>query len=63
MALEKTEAVVLKAFNWSESSRTVLFFSRRFGRIALVDKGGRSFKSKRGRVTPFAKLEISFYQS
>jgi DNA repair protein RecO (recombination protein O) len=63
MSLEKTEAVVLKAFNWSESSRTVIFFSHRFGKLALVDKGGRSFKSKRGRIVGFAVLEITFYDS
>ncbi|MBD3257733.1 DNA repair protein RecO [candidate division GN15 bacterium] len=63
MALEKTQAVVLKAFNWSESSRTVLFFSERFGKLPLVDKGGRSFKSRRGRLQPFAQLEITFYSS
>jgi len=63
MSLEKTEAVVLKAFNWAESSRTVVFFSRRFGRIALVDKGGRSIKAKRGRIVTFATLELTFYDS
>ncbi|MCK4461464.1 MAG: DNA repair protein RecO [candidate division Zixibacteria bacterium] len=63
MSLEKTEAVVLKSFNWSESSRTVIFFSRRFGKIALVDKGGRSLKSKRGRIVGFAVLELTFYNS
>ncbi len=63
MSLEKSEAILLKAFNWSESSRTVVFFSQDFGRIALVDKGGRSFKSKRGRLLPFARMEITFYGS
>ncbi len=63
MALEKTEAVVLKAFNWSESSRTVVFFTRGFGKIALVDKGGRSIKSRRGRIVSFAFLELTFYTS
>ncbi|MEA3297832.1 MAG: DNA repair protein RecO [candidate division Zixibacteria bacterium] len=63
MPLEKTEAIVLKSFNWSESSRTVVFFSRDRGKIALVDKGGRRFKSKRGRLTPFALLELTFYSS
>ncbi len=63
MPLKKSEAILLKAFNWSESSRTVVFFSRDFGRIALVDKGGRSFKSKRGRLLPFARMEIAFYDS
>jgi DNA repair protein RecO (recombination protein O) len=63
MALEKSEAVILKAFNWSESSRTVVFFSRNFGRLALIDKGGRSITSKRGRLLPFARLELTFYSS
>jgi len=63
MALEKSEAVVLKAFNWSESSRAVHFFTRRFGRISLMDRGGRAIKSRRGRIMPFAHLEITFYKS
>lgn len=63
MALEKTDAVVLRMFNWSESSRTVIFFTRTFGKIALVDKGGRSIKSKRGRIMSFALMELTFYAS
>ena len=63
MALEKSEAVVLRMYNWSESSRTVIFFTDRFGKLPLVDKGGRSAKSKRGRLMLFAHLEISFYKS
>jgi DNA repair protein RecO len=63
MALETSEAIILKAFNWSESSRTVHFFTRRFGKLALVDKAGRSLKSKRGRLMPFARTELTFYRS
>jgi DNA repair protein RecO (recombination protein O) len=63
MALEKSEAVVLRMFNWSESSRTAVFFSERFGKLPLVDKGGRSARSKRGRLMPMAQLEITFYRS
>lgn len=63
MALEKTDAVVLRTFNWSESSRTVIFFTRKFGKLALVDKGGRSIKSKRGRIMSFAVMELTFYAS
>ena len=63
MALEKTEAIVLKAFNWSESSRTIVFFSKKYGKIPLVDKGGRSIKSKRGRIMPFSTMELTFYNS
>lgn len=63
MSLEKSEAILLKAFNWSESSRTVVFFALDFGRIALVDKGGRSVKSRRGRIMPMARQEVTFYLS
>jgi DNA repair protein RecO (recombination protein O) len=63
MSLEKTEAVILKLFNWSESSRTVVFFSRGYGKLALVDKAGRSFTSKRGRLIPGSRMEITYYSS
>jgi DNA repair protein RecO (recombination protein O) len=63
MPLEKSEALMLKAFNWSESSRTVVFFSRDFGKIALIDKGGRTFATKRGRLQPFALMELTYHQS
>jgi len=63
MALAKTEALVLKTFNWSESSRTVVFFGRACGKLALVDKAGRRLNSRRGRIIPFARLEITYYAS
>jgi DNA repair protein RecO (recombination protein O) len=63
MSLQVTEAVILKFFNWSESSRTVVFFSKDQGRLALVDKGGRRINSKRGRLIQFARLEITYYSS
>ncbi|MFQ5498199.1 MAG: DNA repair protein RecO [Candidatus Zixiibacteriota bacterium] len=61
MALEKSEAILLKAFNWSESSRTVVFFTERHGKLALIDKGGRQLSSKRGRLLQFARMELTFY--
>ena len=63
MPIDKTEAVVLRMFNWSESSRTVVFFTEVQGKIPLVDRGGRSIKSKRGRLMPFARLELTYYRS
>jgi DNA repair protein RecO (recombination protein O) len=63
MPLEKSDAFMLKAFNWSESSRTVIFFTREFGKIALVDKGGRRVAGKRGRLMPFARMELTFHAS
>jgi DNA repair protein RecO (recombination protein O) len=63
MAREKSEAIILKTFNWAESSRTVVILSRDFGKLPLIDKGGRSITSKRGRLIPFARLEIGFHYS
>jgi DNA repair protein RecO (recombination protein O) len=63
MPLENSEAIILKMFNWSESSRTVRFFTREFGKLPLVDKAGRSLKSKRGRLMPYARIELTFYAS
>lgn len=63
MALEKTYGIVLKSYDWSESSRTISFFTRNFGKLSLVDKGGRSLAAKRGRVVPYSELELTFYES
>jgi len=63
MALEKTLALVLKSYDWSESSRTISFFTRNFGKLSLVDKGGKKLASKRGRIITYAELELTFYAS
>jgi len=63
MSLESSEGVVLKAFNWSESSRTVVFFTRKYGKLPLIDKGGRRINTKRGKLMPFAILDLAFYLS
>lgn len=63
MSLKKSEVILLRAYNWSESSRTVVFFSKEYGKIAVNDKGGRTLKSKRGRLLPFSRLELTFYDS
>ncbi|MCB2231519.1 DNA repair protein RecO [bacterium] len=63
MPLEKSEAIILKSFNWSESSRMVIFFTEEFGKLKLTDRGGRSMKTRRGRLTTFARLDITFYLS
>ncbi|MFH1374857.1 MAG: DNA repair protein RecO [bacterium] len=63
MALQKTEAVILRSVNYSESSRMVEVFSCHHGKMTLVDKGGRRLASKRGRLVPFARMEITYYKS
>ena len=63
MPLEKTYAFVLRSYDWSESSRTISFFTRNFGKLSLVDKGGRGMTAKRGRVVAYSELELTFYAS
>ena len=44
MSTEKTEAVVIRQADFSESSRVVTFFTRDWGKISTVAKGGRRLK-------------------
>ncbi len=44
MSTEKTEALVIRVADFSESSRVVTFFTRDWGKIATVAKGGRRLK-------------------
>lgn len=45
MSNEKTEALVIRLADWSESSRVVTFFTRDFGQISTVAKGAKRLKS------------------
>jgi len=44
MSLEKTEAIVIRQADFSESSRVVSFFSRDWGRLSTVAKGAKRLK-------------------
>jgi DNA repair protein RecO (recombination protein O) len=44
MSLEKTEAIVIRQADFSESSRVVTFFSREWGKISTVAKGAKRLK-------------------
>jgi len=43
--MEKTEALVIRLADWSESSKVVTLFSRDFGKLAAVAKGAKRLKS------------------
>ncbi|MGD9853645.1 MAG: DNA repair protein RecO [Planctomycetaceae bacterium] len=45
MSLEKTEALVIRLADWSESSRVVTLFTRDFGRISALAKGVKRLRS------------------
>lgn len=44
MATEKTEALVIRQADFSETSRVVTFFTRDFGRISALAKGAKRLK-------------------
>lgn len=45
MAIEKTTALVLRSVDFSETSKVLTMFSRDFGKIRALAKGGRRLKS------------------
>jgi len=45
MAAEKASALVLRTTDWSESSRIATLWTREFGKIRVLAKGGRRLKS------------------
>ncbi|MCP4704044.1 MAG: DNA repair protein RecO [candidate division Zixibacteria bacterium] len=54
---------MLKSVNWKENSRIVTFFMENCGRLSIVDRGGRSIKSKRSRLQTFCRMEITYFKS
>lgn len=62
MALIKTEALVLKASEYSETTRLVTLFSPEHGRVRLLAKGIKRIKSRdRGSLEPFSRVSVSLY--
>jgi DNA repair protein RecO (recombination protein O) len=45
MAAEKTQALVLRTTDWSETSRIATVWTRQFGKVRVLAKGGRRLKS------------------
>lgn len=44
MSTEKTEAIVIRQADFSESSRVVTFYTREFGKVPLLAKGAKRLK-------------------
>ena len=45
MAAEKAQALVLRTTDWSETSRIATLWTREFGKVRALAKGGRRLKS------------------
>lgn len=58
----KTDAVVLKAINYRETSKIVTFYTRELGRIAGIVKGARRPKNKYGpALEPMSYVHLVLY--
>lgn len=63
MAILKTEAIVLKTFDYRETSRIATFFSKEYGKVSGILKGIRRDHKKFGSsVDRFSVNEIVYYQ-
>ena len=64
MAIIKTEAIVLKTFDFRETSLIAHFFTKDHGRVNGILKGIRKDPRKfASTLEPFSSNEIVFYQS
>jgi len=63
MAQIKSEGFILKVVNWKENSRIFTFFTENAGRQSIVDRGGRSIKSKKGRLMTFTRMDLNYFRS
>ncbi|MEC9259355.1 MAG: DNA repair protein RecO [Candidatus Poribacteria bacterium] len=51
MAVQKTEAIVIRSYPLSDSSKILTFYTKEFGKVRAVAKGAKNTKSKfRGNV-------------
>ncbi|HVO73774.1 MAG TPA: DNA repair protein RecO [Ignavibacteriaceae bacterium] len=59
----KTEAVVLNKIDFGDTSNIASFFTKEFGRISAIVKGGRNPKSKISLIVdPLNHLELVLYK-
>lgn len=64
MPIHKTKAIVIRTFDFRETSIIAEFFTRDFGRLKGILKGIRKDRKKfASTVEPFSLNEIIFYQS
>lgn len=58
-----TEAIVLRAIKYRETSKIVTFYTREFGKLKAVAKGARQMKSKFGSsLEPMSRVSVVLYK-
>jgi DNA repair protein RecO (recombination protein O) len=63
MALQKTEAIVLKSQRQGETSKILTLYTRKFGKMKVIAKGARSTRSRfAGTLEPTNYIAIVFYE-
>lgn len=64
MAIQKSEAIVLKTYNFRETSLLVRFFARDFGKFSGLIKGIRSHPQRySGLPQVFSRTSVVFYEN
>ncbi|MFC2149264.1 DNA repair protein RecO [Candidatus Auribacterota bacterium] len=62
MTIERTEGIVLKTYDYSETSKIAVLFTQRFGKIKVIAKGVKSPKSRTSSIAePGTHVKIVFY--
>ncbi len=63
MAILKTEGIVLKGWNFGETSKILSLYTRETGKLKVIAKGARGLKSKfKGCLEPLTHLHIVYYE-
>ena len=63
MGIVKTEAVLIREMDYSESSKIVTFYSLKNGKVRAIAKGARKIKSKfANSINLFNHLNIIYYE-
>jgi len=61
--IAKTEAIVLRTMNFRDTSKILTLYTKDFGRVSVIAKGARDFKSKFGSaLQPMSHVVAVFYR-
>ncbi len=61
--IESSDAIVLKAIKYGDTSKIVTLYTRRFGKMGVIAKGARGPKSKFGSaLEPMSLVQAVFYR-